>query len=446
MIVRLSERNEETRKRDIKLKTLEVKRDYSLNSVLNVSFSDYNVSVIYGENGCGKTTILRLINAFLSQNDSVFSQEKVLKMTVSFEFDGKVQRVSVEKKERVETTMDDENNIIEQVSLYYDWSDYRNSTLFGVSSILFGVNRGITNNSHISEEEIYDCILGTRYREKFDENRDLAMFCHMLSRNLDLNQRRRRGRRIKSSLDLSSPVLNIDSVSMDVIEELLVERYRRARIMSIDKVQKALFDTLADACDSLDDINIAEDDYQSLLLRNKDRLIMALTSGSTNTLSKRIVDILRNVNEYDEVSESGKNPLLKKLIFNMSNELNKESEDIQTVNRLMEIFNEYIGPDKYLQITEEQVVVKFHSSEETHKIGGLSSGERHLLVLLTIFVIEGNRRDLFMVDEPEISLNMVWQRKLLPLLSELAPNSTIIVASHSPSVARENSNYLVQLR
>lgn len=433
----------------IKLYSVEVKRDYSLNSVLKVSFSDFNVSVIYGENGCGKTTILRLINAFLSQNDSVFSQEKVLRMSIIFESDGVKQNVLVEKKERMESLKDENGSIIKQVSMYYDWSSYRNSTLFGVSSILFGVNRGITNNAHISEEEIYDSVLRTRYREKFDENRDLMMFCHMLSRNLDMNQRRRRGKRINSTLDLSSPVLNIDSVSMDVIEELLVERYRRARVISIDKVQKALFDTLADACDSLDDIDITEDDYQKLLLQNKDRLILALTSGSTNTLSKRIVDILRNVNsvnEKDSVSENGKNPLLKKLIVNMSNELNKESEGLQAVNRLMEIFNEYIGPEKYLQITEESAVIKFQSSEETHKIGALSSGERHLLVLLTIFVIEGNRRGLFMVDEPEISLNIVWQRKLLPLLSELAPNAEIIVASHSPSVASANSNYLAELR
>lgn len=52
---------------DVKLKLVEVKRDYSLNSILKVRFSDYKISVIYGENGCGKTTILRLNNAFLAQ-------------------------------------------------------------------------------------------------------------------------------------------------------------------------------------------------------------------------------------------------------------------------------------------------------------------------------------------------------------------------------------------
>ena len=298
----------------------------------------------------------------------------------------------------------------------------------------------------ISEDDIYDTLFRTKYRGKFDDSKDLMLFCHFLSRNLKMNQRVRRGRRIQSTLDLSSPVLNIDSVSMDVIEELLIERYRTARVLSVDKVQKALFDTLADACDSLEDVDISDADYQNLLLNNKDRLILALKSGSTNTLSNRIIDILENVNERDPISETGNNSLLKKLIVNMSKELNKESEYIQAVNRLTEIFNEYIGPDKYLQISSQEVYVGFRSSDETHKIGSLSSGERHLLVLLTIFVIEGNRRQLFMVDEPEISLNMIWQRKLLPLLNELAPNAEIIVASHSPSIARANSKYLVELR
>lgn len=446
MIVELLKESKKEKMMKIKLKSVEVKRDYSLNSILKVSFSDFNISVIYGENGCGKTTILRLINAFLDQNDSVFSKEKVLRMSMTFQIDEKEEKVLVEKKERIETIKDEEGNILEQRSMVYDWTDYRNSALSEMSSILFGVNRGITNNSHISEEEIYNSILSSRYSEKFNTSKDLMMFCHSLSRDLNMNQRRRRGRNIENSLDLSSPVLDIDSVSMDVIEELLTERYRRAKWISNEKVQKALFDTLADACDSLDDINITEFDYHNLLLKNKDRLILALSSGSTNTLSKRIVEILKNVDEGGSVSENGENPLLKKLIVNMSNELNKESEYIQAVNRLEEIFNEYIDPEKYLEITEEGVIVKFYSSNETHKIDALSSGERHLLVLLTIFVIEGGRRHLFMVDEPEISLNMVWQRKLLPLLSELAPNAEIIVASHSPSIAKENSNYLVELR
>ena len=102
---------------DIKLKSVEVKRDYSLNNTLKVYFSDYNISVIYGENGCGKTTILRLINAFLAQNDSVLSQEKVLLMSMTYQFEGVETKVLVEKKERTESIKDEDGNIMEQCAL-----------------------------------------------------------------------------------------------------------------------------------------------------------------------------------------------------------------------------------------------------------------------------------------------------------------------------------------
>lgn len=116
---------------DIKLKSVEVKRDYSLNNTLKVYFSDYNISVIYGENGCGKTTILRLINAFLAQNDSVLSQEKVLLMSMTYQFEGVETKVLVEKKERTESIKDEDGNIMEQVSIYYDWSVIANQHWLG---------------------------------------------------------------------------------------------------------------------------------------------------------------------------------------------------------------------------------------------------------------------------------------------------------------------------
>ena len=106
MSIKLIKEKEEIFPINIKLKSVIVKRDYSLNGTLEVFFSDYNISVIYGENGCGKTTILRLINAFLSQNDSVFSQEKVKEMSIRFLSDGMEKEVVVSKKERKELITD----------------------------------------------------------------------------------------------------------------------------------------------------------------------------------------------------------------------------------------------------------------------------------------------------------------------------------------------------
>lgn len=430
----------------IKLKRIVVERECSQKPILEVEFSNYNISIIYGENGSGKTTLLRLINAFFAQNDSILSKEKVVKMSVLYCFDDIDKIVNVYKKVRMENIQDENSEFMIQETVYYDWDEVKDSPLAEMTSILFGVNRGITNNSNISEDEIFNSIIRTRFSERFRNREDIMMFSHILCRNLVINQKSRRGRMIKNRFDLSEPNLIIDGISMEVIEELLVERYNKAKNISSNKVQKALFNTLAAACDSLEDLEIDDDEYQSLLLSNRDRLILALKSGEKNSLSERIVDILSNVNEKTKIQENGNNILLKKLIVNMSRELNEESVFLQAINRLTEVFNEYIGPDKYLSITDNEALIKFHNSNDTHRIEALSSGERHLLVLLTIFVIEGDKRSIFMVDEPEISLNMTWQRKLLPLLHELAPNAEIIVASHSPSIAKENSNYLVELR
>ena len=109
MKIKVLSEEEVNKSKNIKLKSVKVERDYQLNRVLEVKFSDYNVSVIYGENGCGKTTILRLINAFLSQNDSIFSQEKVLSMSIAFCTECGENVVSVYKRERRIKIKDEKN-------------------------------------------------------------------------------------------------------------------------------------------------------------------------------------------------------------------------------------------------------------------------------------------------------------------------------------------------
>lgn len=432
----------------IKLHSVTINRDLSINKTLKVSFSTQNISVIYGENGCGKTTFLRCLSAVFAQNDAVLLKEKVESIVVEYSNNHIVETVEINRTEEKEVIKDENEEPIIFTKPKYDWVQFRNSPLKDLKSILFGVNRGLSTSFEVSEEDITNTIYRAGFHDYFSNRSDMVRFAHVLSRALTFRNRNIRGRTIRNSLGLSDPSLTIDQISMNVIEELLVTRVNYAKKISSSKVIKALFDTFADACDvsvMSDEIKISDDEYRKLLLDNRDRLITALNSEEKNTIIERIVGILENINDNQEESELGQNQLLKKLILNMIQELNRESETLRSINKLMEVYNEYIGPDKYLEISDEAAIVKFKESDNSHNLDALSSGEKHLLVLLTIFVIEGSKRQLFMVDEPEISLNMRWQKKLLPLLHELAPNAEIIVASHSPSIAHENSQYLVEL-
>ncbi len=64
----------------------------------------------------------------------------------------------------------------------------------------------------------------------------------------------------------------------------------------------------------------------------------------------------------------------------------------------------------------------------------LSTGEKQLLVImLTALVMEGRPGVLFM-DEPEISLHIEWQQRLITLIRTLNPNVQIILCTHSPAI------------
>src|SRR5262249_6106444 len=63
----------------------------------------------------------------------------------------------------------------------------------------------------------------------------------------------------------------------------------------------------------------------------------------------------------------------------------------------------------------------------------LSSGEGQLLFLLASTLVAKEQSHLFMIDEPEISLNVKWQRQLLNSLLSLTADSNIqfVLATHS---------------
>lgn len=68
------------------------------------------------------------------------------------------------------------------------------------------------------------------------------------------------------------------------------------------------------------------------------------------------------------------------------------------------------------------------------KLEELSSGEKHLLALLGKVAIAETEGAVFIADEPELSLHLAWQRKLLPAIRSLAPSMQIIVATHAPAI------------
>ncbi|WP_232007613.1 AAA family ATPase, partial [Pseudomonas chlororaphis] len=63
-----------------------------------VTFSNGNVTVIFGDNGCGKTTFLKAINSFLSQDDAALAAMEIDAISCAVT-EGDISRTIIIKKE-----------------------------------------------------------------------------------------------------------------------------------------------------------------------------------------------------------------------------------------------------------------------------------------------------------------------------------------------------------
>ena len=64
----------------------------------------------------------------------------------------------------------------------------------------------------------------------------------------------------------------------------------------------------------------------------------------------------------------------------------------------------------------------------------LSSGEKQMLAILLTVLVEDNLPYVLFMDEPEVSLHVEWQKRLIDLILELNPNVQIILTTDSPAV------------
>lgn len=409
-----------------------------------VHFSKDSASIIYGDNGCGKTTFLKLIHALLNKDSLAFRKEGVTSAEVEFRVDGGApQTVSVFRL-FVDDNVDSATQDTPEIA--YDWSQLTESLLSHSTSLSLGVERGITMLA--SRIEVSDVV---RYMQS-SPIREISRYrMNEFAEGLVLHLRKYQSVRQRNSRDdfeLDDQHVYLQNVKMSNIENLLLERYRVARNIATTKIQNALFDTLAVAIEQSQlgssSFKAMPDNFGDLVIKSKERIIEALKDGTENKFKSHVISVLEGFKKKEDVPQLTQNRILCQLIINMISELQIEKQLLSAINVLVDTFNDFLIDGKELKITKDELVIEVGGHH--HPIDVLSSGERHILTFLALIVVTGRNKDFIIIDEPEISLNMKWQRSLLELLKKIAPDTQIIVASHSPAIAKRHPLSLVELK
>ena len=86
------------------------------------------------------------------------------------------------------------------------------------------------------------------------------------------------------------------------------------------------------------------------------------------------------------------------------------------------------------KIVRTENEIRFSQIGETLVPYQLSSGEKQMLAILLTVLVEDQQPYVLFMDEPEVSLHIEWQKRLIDLVVEMNPNVQIILTTHSPAV------------
>ena len=155
------------------------------------------------------------------------------------------------------------------------------------------------------------------------------------------------------------------------------------------------------------------------------------------------------VNSLIEGQDEGKQ-ISAKLIETYIRTVKSRLEAIDSIYQILDNFvrtiNSFLNHKRIAFILSDGFSIINHNGD-TLDANHLSSGEQQLLLMFCYALTAGDRPSVFMIDEPEISLNIKWQRRLLNCLVDITQDSDIqfIFASHSLELIAQHRSSVVEL-
>lgn len=121
------------------------------------------------------------------------------------------------------------------------------------------------------------------------------------------------------------------------------------------------------------------------------------------------------------------------------------SDILQKITLFKELIDDrFITKD--VQISRQNGMTVLYNSHSV-PLENLSSGEQHQLVLFFELLFEIDRSSLILIDEPELSLHVAWQKKFVGDLVKIIELNKfdVVLATHSPQLIGRWNDLVVEL-
>ena len=143
--------------------------------------------------------------------------------------------------------------------------------------------------------------------------------------------------------------------------------------------------------------------------------------------------IIQLVNSND--IHNSENKYLLNLIKNLIDSYEKQMPYDERVKSFVSVCNHYLNDKKYdYDESNLEIGIFKENSKQQIDIQNLSSGEKQIISVFSKLYIEERNNCIILLDEPELSLSILWQKMFLPDIYKSGKCSTLIAVTHSPFI------------
>ncbi|MBD2033632.1 AAA family ATPase [Leptolyngbya sp. FACHB-321] len=442
---------------------------------LNVPIKD-NTLILVGENGSGKSTLINLIYYALTAQWDRLSELPFQVCTITI--DDKKYRLD---KEQLPSTQKRSS------ALGYLKRNLSKSVLDSLLNILSENTPEYWSTSQGREElrNLTKPILGSIHRVAFSAIAEVAQTGSMFNRRNRVDGEHVDGeqylgpkelaeligsnedeqvlflptyRRIEKELSDVFPDLNLEETSSSYLRN----RKIRKQASYIELVEFGMTD-VAEAFKS--SLTTLDQEFRSELNRFTGSYLHNILQGlykdvdasslATNEVAETVDLMLSRIGE-EILSEDDRRELRNLLENAKSNQtlnveqrisahfltnlvvLHKNQQEREIpVRKLVELINQYLSNKKLeFNPTAFELIINRNDIKNSRKVPlyGLSSGEKQIVSLFSHVFLGSYQKYFVVIDEPELSISVPWQRRFLQDLKETGKCSGLIAVTHSPFV------------
>lgn len=403
----------------------------------NNYFFDFNedINIYVSENGVGKTTILKLLIAILEKDLQTINEIDFSKCRLDF-VDSNF--IEIDKNDINSRFKDDYDECLKLLRGIISRSDFEN------------FHDEFSRKGRFNTEKIEE-FLSNYIRDNRECPYDIVNARDFICK-LNDEQKKIIGERFKNAAFtdiIFYPTYRRIETSK---EKIFYSRYRND-VKVKNKYISFGMDDVQDRIEAiLDELkistNMAYATMTSEIINDLFQKDLEKLSETKKKIDKVKFDIImdrigiQSIKNYKELSDyidnqsDNENVFLKYYINKLSAIYDKQSALTLRLKNFIKVCNKYLENKEFvLNESELKVDIKIKNEEYSSlELEELSSGEKQIVSIFSKVYLDTSLPSIFIIDEPELSLSLVWQKDFLMDIYDSNKVSLLIATTHSPFI------------